>query len=189
MSSPTAPIAPTRQRAAILQANFVSVFSVFPRRMVEEVGPFCEDLTNSEDWDLWARAVFTGWRVSVQGDPSALYRRHEGGKSRDQEKMIRAEEAIFRRLRSSHGDRMNRVEREHLDRRLTSGSARHDLRQAEAALVAGDDGTARRLFGLASSDFPLTADSVGRRCWGGGCLGSAALQRRRMARRPGDSST
>lgn len=151
---PYGQVPPDEQRFAMLQENFVSVFSVFPKAMAEELGGFTTELLNAEDWDLWLRAVFAGWRVQVQTEPSALYRSHGGGKSRNPERMAIAEQAIFRRLLESQGDRMTAQEREHLDRRLTRGSARELLRRSDEALDSGNWLEASSLIAAAAEDWP-----------------------------------
>src|SRR5437016_1365273 len=42
--------APDAQRLAILQQNFVSTMSLFPKAIVDEIGPFDECLSHAEDW-------------------------------------------------------------------------------------------------------------------------------------------
>lgn len=72
---------PAEQRLAILQANFVSIMSLFPRRLFDEVGPMADDILGVEDWDYWMRAVFAGYPVHRQPRPLALYRVNEAGLS------------------------------------------------------------------------------------------------------------
>jgi glycosyltransferase involved in cell wall biosynthesis len=65
---------PDRQRRAILEQNFVSTMSVFPKRLVDVVGPFAPDLARAEDWHFWMRAIYAGHRVSLERRPLSLYR-------------------------------------------------------------------------------------------------------------------
>ena len=57
---------PERQRLAILEQNFVSTMSLFPKALAEEIGPFDEELAVAEDWDFWLRAIYAGRRVALQ---------------------------------------------------------------------------------------------------------------------------
>ena len=65
---------PERQRLAILEQNFVSTMSLFPKALVDEIGPFDAELAVAEDWDFWLRAIYAGHRVALQPRPLALYR-------------------------------------------------------------------------------------------------------------------
>ena len=94
-SFPFGEIARDRQREAILQGNFVSIFSVFPRAMVTEIGGFDEAMRRCEDWEYWARAIFSGWRVAFQPTVAACYRRQGAGLSANTEAMLAAEDVMF----------------------------------------------------------------------------------------------
>ena len=64
---------PEKQRLAILEQNFVSTMSLFPKALVDEIGLFDEELVVAEDWGFWAahdlrRAA--GWRCSRGRSPS-----------------------------------------------------------------------------------------------------------------------
>ena len=63
---------PERQRHAILEQNFVLTMSLFPRRLVDDIGPFDTSLQRAEDWDFWLRAIYAGYRVALQATPLAL---------------------------------------------------------------------------------------------------------------------
>jgi glycosyltransferase involved in cell wall biosynthesis len=86
---------PERQRRAILEQNFVSTMSIFPRSLVNEIGPFDEERRRAEDWDFWLRAIYAGNRVSLQREPLALYRWGESGLSAGWREMDADIEAIF----------------------------------------------------------------------------------------------
>jgi glycosyltransferase involved in cell wall biosynthesis len=47
---------PERQRRAILEQNFVSTMSLFPKRLADDLGGFSAELEVAEDWDFWLRA-------------------------------------------------------------------------------------------------------------------------------------
>ena len=86
---------PERQRQAILEQNFVSTMSLFPRSLVDEIGPFDESLRRAEDWDFWLRAIYSGRRISLQRQPLALYRWGTSGLSSSWREMDADIEAIF----------------------------------------------------------------------------------------------
>lgn len=143
------------QRAAILQANIATVFGFVSRAMLDEVGLFDSSLRYAEDWDLWTRAIFAGWRVTATETPTALYRVRSNSMSHHQDAMIEAERSIFANLRRHHSAALEPEELAHVDRRLERGSARDLMRGADAALAAGEWAEAARLLSLAATDFPL----------------------------------
>lgn len=87
-----------RQRRAILEQNFVLTMSLFPRSLVDEIGPFDPERRRAEDWDFWLRAIFAGHRVALQPEPLALYRWGADGLSSDWRAMDADVEAIFSTL-------------------------------------------------------------------------------------------
>jgi GT2 family glycosyltransferase len=124
-----------RQRLAILEQNFVSTMSLFPRALVDELGPFDVGLRLAEDWDFWLRAIFAGHRVALQRRPLALYRWGSTGLSADREAMDRHVEAVLRKaeLRTDLTD----VERRYLQRRLAGPGPRRLSRRGDEALRNG----------------------------------------------------
>lgn len=98
-----------QQRQAILEQNFVSTMSLFPRSLVDEIGPFDESLRRAEDWDFWLRAIYAGRRVSLQAHPLALYRWGTTGLSSSWREMDADIEAIFdgieQRVELTEGER------------------------------------------------------------------------------------
>lgn len=81
-----------KQRLALLGGNFLSMFSLFPSAMIDEIGGFDTALTHAEDYELWMRAVLSGWEVAFLEEPHAVYRRTEMSASRDRERMVAAVE-------------------------------------------------------------------------------------------------
>lgn len=140
---------PEQQRLRILQGNFVSIFALFPRAMLDDVNGFDETLRFREDWDFWLRAVFAGWQVVEQPVPHALYRWSATAKTTKVEGYA-AEDEILRRARQREGERLSAEELAYLTRRLDAGSPRLLIIRAEAALRSGDHGQARRLLWQAS---------------------------------------
>lgn len=145
-----APVPPVgRQRLRLLQRNYVSILSVFPRSLFEEIGPFDESLRYREDWDYWLRAAFAGWEVVAQPRPHALYRWSPGAKTLSTAG-YEAETALLRSLYEREGPFLTTAERNYLARRITAPSPRLLESRGEGALRNGDYATARRAFNEAS---------------------------------------
>jgi GT2 family glycosyltransferase len=123
---------PDRQRAVILEQNFVSTMSVFPRELVDEIGWFDESMRRAEDWDFWLRAIFAGHRVAHQPKPLALYRWGATGLSADPEAFSEAEAEQLRRVAT--WPQLTAVERAYVQQRLDSPTPRELSLQADAAL-------------------------------------------------------
>ena len=113
---------PRRQRRAILEQNFVSTMSVFPRALVDEIGPFDEQRRRAEDWDFWLRAIYAGHRVSLQREPLALYRWSDTGLSSGWREMDADIEAIFEGLEERV--QLSDDERAYVRRRLSGPGPR-----------------------------------------------------------------
>lgn len=144
--------APSRQRRAILEANFVSIFALLPTAMIRELGGFRDRYL--EDWDLWIRAIHAGWVAVPQPTPHALYRTGGASKSADRDAVLRAEDELLRDVGSDPDARLRPAERAYLRRRLAATSPQALLAAGEAALRRGDERQARRAFGEASRLWP-----------------------------------
>jgi glycosyltransferase involved in cell wall biosynthesis len=125
---------PERQRLAILQQNFVSTMSLFPKRLAHELGGFATDLEVAEDWDFWLRAIYAGERVSLQRQPLALYRWGSESLSAAPTRMDEHAEAVLRRAAAR--DDLSGEERAYLDRRLAGPSPAQLGRRGDEALRA-----------------------------------------------------
>ncbi|MFT4217181.1 MAG: glycosyltransferase [Micropruina sp.] len=143
-----------RQREAILQVNFVSIFSVFPRRMADEIGPFSEELHRCEDWEYWARAIFSGWRVAFQPDSAAMYRQQGASQSADPAAMIDAEEEMFAGIAKRFASTFTEREQALLAARASYGSPPRQRQRAREAWAAGDFREAASLLRVTAADFP-----------------------------------
>lgn len=117
------------QRMAILQQNFVSTMALFPRSLFESLGGFSEDLHRAEDWDFWARAIYSGQRVSLQPEPLSLYRWSASSLSADHADMDRSVNEVLRRL-AGRSD-LTEEERAYLSLRLGGASPRELAREAD----------------------------------------------------------
>ncbi len=126
---------PAEQRRAILEQNFVSTMSLFPRSLAAEIGPFDEALSHAEDWDFWLRAVLAGHRVVHQARPLALYRWHAAGLTADRDRMDEGARAVLAKA-ATRAD-LTPAERGYVERRL-AGPGPHELaRRGDACLRAG----------------------------------------------------
>jgi glycosyltransferase involved in cell wall biosynthesis len=143
---------PERQRLAILEHNFVSTMSLFPRRLVDELGPFDEQRRWAEDWDFWLRAVFAGHRISLQPEPLALYRWGSTGLSAEREEM----DAHIESLLESAARRPDLIdaERAYLRRRLAGPGPRRLIRLGDEALRDGRYRDAERSYRAAAALCP-----------------------------------
>jgi glycosyltransferase involved in cell wall biosynthesis len=124
-----------RQRHAILEQNFVSTMSLFPKALVDEVGPFDAELQVAEDWDFWLRAIYAGHRVALQPRPLALYRWGRAGLAADSARMDEYAEAVLRKAAAR--DDLTRDERAYVKRRLAGPGPAELGRQGDEALRAG----------------------------------------------------
>ena len=141
---------PERQRLAILEQNFVSTMSLFPKPLAEELGGFEPSLDVAEDWDFWLRAIYAGRRVALQPRPLALYRWGAESLSAAPARMDEHAEAVLRRAAAR--DDLAAEERAYLDRRLAGPGPAELGRLGDSALRAGRYGEAaasyRRAAGL-----------------------------------------
>jgi glycosyltransferase involved in cell wall biosynthesis len=126
---------PERQRRAILEQNFVSTMSLFPKRLADDLGAFSTELEVAEDWDFWLRAIYSGVRVSLQPRPLALYRWGSESLSAAPARMDEHVEAVLRR--AAGREDLKPDERAYLDRRLSGPSPVQLGRQGDEALRAG----------------------------------------------------
>ena len=124
--------APETQRMAILEQNFVSTMSVFPRRIVDEIGGFDERKLRAEDWDFWLRTIFAGHRFVLQRRPLSLYRWSAASLSSNREEMDAEVEAVL----DGVGEKfeLTEDERAYLARRRSGPGPRHLGRAGDAAL-------------------------------------------------------
>jgi len=143
---------PERQRLAILQQNFVSTMSLFPKRLADELGGFASDLEVAEDWDFWLRAVYAGARITLQPKPLALYRWGSESLSAAPARMDEHAEAVLRRAAAR--DDLTAEERAYLDRRLAGPGPAQLGRLGDEALRAGHYREAAASYRRAASPAP-----------------------------------
>ncbi|MFN2471253.1 MAG: glycosyltransferase family 2 protein [Gaiellaceae bacterium] len=144
--------APDEQRRAILEQNFVSPLSLFPRRLVEEIGPFPVERRRAEDWHFWIRAILAGHRVSLQPKPLALYRWGTESLSAARDRMDADVEAVYRELETRVD--LTPLERDYVRRRLRGPSPRELGREGDRALRERRYSEAARLYRAAAALVP-----------------------------------
>lgn len=123
---------PERQRLAILEQNFVSTMSLFPKALADEIGPFDTGLEVAEDWDFWLRAVYAGHTVSLQPEPLALYRWGTSSLSAKPERMDESAAAVLRKAAAR--DDLRPEERAYLGKRLSGPGPAELGRRGDEAL-------------------------------------------------------
>jgi glycosyltransferase involved in cell wall biosynthesis len=143
---------PEQQRVAILQQNFVSTLSLFPKSLVEEIGAFDAGLEVAEDWDFWLRAIYAGQRVFLQPKPLSLYRWGTTGLSADPERMDEHVRKLLKR--ALEREQLEPEERAYLKRRLAGPGPAALGRRGDEALRAGDYGTASASYREAATLCP-----------------------------------
>ena len=144
--------APDRQRRAILEQNFVSTLSLFPKALFEEIGPFDTELAVAEDWDFWLRAIYAGHRVALQPKPLSLYRWGARGLSADQERMDEHVRKLLKR--ALEREQMAPDERAYLKRRLDGPGPAALGRRGDEALRSADYRTASASYREAAALCP-----------------------------------
>lgn len=126
------------QRLRQLEHNIASGFAVFPRRMWEELGGYAEEMHACEDYDLWSRAIFSGWEVLFEDRPLACYRYEPGSMSANPERMNVFEKRMRQRLAELFQDTMTQPEQELLARSLRAETADWYLALEAQAIAAGE---------------------------------------------------
>ena len=125
---------PETQRHAILEQNFVSTMSLFPRRLVEELGPLDERRRLAEDWEFWLRAIFAGYRVALQPEPLSLYRWGDTSLASNWQIMDAEIDAMFETVEAEV--ELTAEERAYLRRRRSGPGPQQLTRRGDDALRA-----------------------------------------------------
>ena len=143
---------PETQRQAILEQNFVSTMSLFPKELAEELDGFDESRWRTEDWDFWLRAIFAGHRFVLQREPLSLYRWGEASLSSDWQAMDADIEALYDDLEERI--ELTPEEHEYVRRRRAGPGPRRLGRQGDEALRGGRYGEAARSYREAAALCP-----------------------------------
>ncbi|MCT1602137.1 glycosyltransferase family 2 protein [Kocuria sp. p3-SID1433] len=129
--------APGQQRQVILQYNIGCLASLFPREFFAEVGMFDESQGHAEDWELWLRAVYSGWRFHRLEEVLWLVWWSPGSLTSEVEHMGRGEDRALQLLLQQFREEMTPAEVDFVEHRLESGSPQRLIRQSNEALRAG----------------------------------------------------
>ncbi|MEX2195746.1 MAG: glycosyltransferase [Thermoleophilaceae bacterium] len=121
----------------LLRRNPVFVSSVFPRSLIDEVGPFDPEIRGAEDFDLWVRIMERGYRGLITPEPLAVYRRWSGAATTSQATAARSDLLAYEKA----------LERGRLEPRATR-IARRRARYNRAVQMLSTASPARILFGL-----------------------------------------
>lgn len=148
------PIPADEQRMRILEGNFVSIPTLFPGALWDDLGGFDESMRSLEDYDFWARAIFAGWRVHFQMHPHAMYRRSARSLSQDLPTMQEYERRLLRKLAEEYEGRLTAEESAMLRRRIASEPPGYYVAHGERALEAGDTDRAAQSFARAAELWP-----------------------------------
>lgn len=139
----TIPRSLRKQQTAILRSNFVSIMSLFPRKLLEDVGDFDSSLERAEDWDFWIRASFAGWRIAHQRQPMAFINRTGESLTSATEKVARSESEILRKTARSQP--LTRKQSNQVAKRLVIGEPSELRSESLSALRSRDYLRASRL--------------------------------------------
>jgi len=138
--------------AELLVRNFVTTSTaVIPRRVLNDVGLFDEDLENSMDWDLWLR-IAMDYRFHGLEETVCLYLFHEDQRIKDLKAVHRCRARVLEK--ALHRCEKHRPDLAPLARRLL---AYRFLRQGRYLLKQGDREGALKSFSEARRHRPLTA--------------------------------
>lgn len=155
---------PEFQRERILQANFVSNFAVYPRKLHDDIGFYDPALSHGEDLDLWVRAIFSGWQIVQQAQPHAIYRMGTTNMSADLKNMSSAELVILRKTLQGFGAELTAAEKSYLETRLSMRTPRELVAEANELIRSAEwseaEGRLRAATAVLPWDRNLWARSV-----------------------------
>ncbi len=102
----------------LLRSNPIFGSALAPRRVVDEIGGFCPDLSRAQDFDLWIRIVEAGYRVVATREVLAVHRVRATSWSSDVGVMARYTQSTYRRAleRGNLSVRERRIARRELRR-------------------------------------------------------------------------
>lgn len=127
---------PRRQRSVILDYNFGSLHGLFPRYFFPEVGVFDPEQVNVEVWELWLRAIYSGWRLDRVKQVTRIMSWTGESMHKQRDGVTAGEELALRKTLRRFGDKLSTEERAKVLRRLNNGSP-PAASEAEQALHEG----------------------------------------------------
>jgi len=165
-----------RQRAGILERNFIFGHVAVRRERFLAAGGFDETIRWTTDWDCWIRMILGGARAGCVAEPLAVYRVHEDSLSAQRARLVagrlqtlektEARSDLSRKERGILGETTSRYRRELalLELRTALREGRDDAR-ARAFLVARDRSFSVRvrLNAVAAAILPTVAGRRERR--------------------------
>ena len=125
----------------LAQENAVSVFAVFRREVVEQIGGFDAAYNGNEDYEFWLRAMNAGFRVMQNRAVLGRYRRRPGSVSSDDVRMLTGIIAVL----ESAGRMRGRIEADRalIDHRLrwfreelVKAEVRHSLEKRDGVTAS-----------------------------------------------------
>lgn len=143
-----------QQRSVMLEYNIGSLYGLFPRAFFREVGCFDPEQVFVEDWELWLRAVYSGWRFDRVDDVTTVLAWSGGSMQSQRERMAAGEEMALRKTLARFERSMTPEERAKLLYRLRHGSPLAATSNAEQAMRDGREGDARYYLDLAAGMMP-----------------------------------
>lgn len=145
---------PDRQRSVILEYNIGSLYGLMPRAFFEEVGVFDPEQVFVEDWELWLRAVYSGWRFDRVDAVTTILAWSGGSMQSQRDRMATGEEMALRKTLTRFERELTPEERLKLLARLRNGSPLAAASDAEQAMREGRAEDARRCLKLAAEMMP-----------------------------------
>lgn len=114
----------------------VSILTVFRREVADTLGGWDTSFARSEDYDFWLRALASGFRLAINPQPLAFYRRHANSLSSNELAMLRSVQTVLKKLRERCADQ--REVTNAIDTQLAQLSHRELVVGARLALTSGD---------------------------------------------------
>lgn len=145
---------PDQQRSVILEYNIGSLYGLFPRCFFTEVGRFDPEQVFVEDWELWLRAIYTGWRFDRVEEVTNIVSWTGGSMQSQRDRMAAGEDMALRKTLRRFENRLTAAERTKLQRRLDHGSPLAAASEAEQALREGRGEDAREHLKRAADMMP-----------------------------------
>ncbi|MEX5255840.1 glycosyltransferase family 2 protein [Kocuria arenosa] len=143
-----------RQRRVILEYNIGLFTGLFPRSFFEEVGVFDVDQVYVEDWELWLRAVYSGWCFRRLEENYWVSTWTPGSMMSNRERMADGERTALEKTIARFRSSMTPEELLFAERRLAVGSPIGFSSEAEQALREGRLRDARRYLRMAAQMMP-----------------------------------
>ncbi|MEX5273036.1 glycosyltransferase family 2 protein [Kocuria sp. CPCC 205235] len=143
-----------QQRSVILEYNIGSLYGLFPRCFFTEVGTFDPEQVFVEDWELWLRAIYSGWRFDRVDEVTNIISWTGGSMQSQRDRMAAGEELALQKTLRRFDGKFSTEERAKLLRRLNYGSPLAAASEAEQALRDGRGDDAKEHLKRAAEMMP-----------------------------------